>query len=92
MAAYWPTLSGTRNFTSEATFLLDRQLSKPWDAFVEFAADFPQRGGSRELLHVGTAYKLAPHHQIDFHMAVGLSDAAPRSFVGIGYCFLYFPK
>ena len=92
VAFYWPTLSGTRNFTSETTFLMDRQLTKPWDAFVEFAADFPQRGGSIELLHVGTAYKLAPHHQIDFHMAVGLSDAAPRSFVGIGYSFLYFPK
>lgn len=92
VAFYWPTLVGMRNFTSEATFLLDRQLTKPWDAFIEYAADFPQRGGSRRLLHVGTAYKLAARHQIDLHAAVGLSDAAPRSFVGIGYSFLCFPK
>jgi hypothetical protein len=88
-AAYWPTAGGTRNFTREATVLLDRQLSAPWDAFIEYAADVPQQGGARQLLHVGTAYKLAAHHQIDFHAAVGLSAAAPRSFVGVGYSYLF---
>jgi hypothetical protein len=92
VAFYWPTLSGKRNFTSETTLLFDRQLTQPWDAFIEYAVDSLQRGGSSQLLHVGTAYKLAPHHQIDFHAAVGLSDAAPRSFFGIGYSFLYFPN
>jgi hypothetical protein len=92
VAFYWPTFSGKRNFTSETTFLFDRQLTQPWDAFIEYAVDSPQRGSSSQLLHVGTAYKLAPHHQIDFHAAVGLSDAAPRSFFGIGYSFLYFPR
>jgi hypothetical protein len=67
-----------------ATLLLDRQLSAPWDAFIEYAADVPEQGGSRQLLHVGTAYKLAAHHQIDFHAAVGLSAAAPRAFMGVG--------
>ena len=88
VAFYWPTLGGKHNFTGETTFFLDRQLSKSWDAFVEYAGDFPQRGGSRQLLHFGTAYKLAPHHQVDFHVAVGLSGAAPSSFVGFGYSFL----
>ncbi|HZC86083.1 MAG TPA: hypothetical protein VE266_03750 [Steroidobacteraceae bacterium] len=60
----------------------------PWDAFIEYAADIPQRGGSRQLLHVGTAYKLAAHHQIDFHAAVGLTHAAPRGFIGVGYSYL----
>ena len=88
-AAYWPTAAGTRNFTREATLLLDRQLSAPWDAFIEYAADVPHQGGARQLLHVGTAYKLAAHHQIDFHAAVGLSAAAPRAFVGVGYSYLF---
>ena len=88
LAAYWPTQDGTRNYTSELTLLFDRQLRAPWDAFVEYAADIPQHGGSRQLLHVGTAYKLAPHHQIDFHAAVGLTHATPRSFVGVGYSYL----
>jgi hypothetical protein len=87
-AAYWPTLAGRRDATGEATVLIDRQLTAPWDAFLEYAADFPERGGSRQLLHVGTAYKLTPHQQIDLHAAVGLSDAAPRSYVGIGYSIL----
>ena len=92
LAAYWPTVDGRRNYTSEATVLFDRQLSGPWDAFIEYAADIPQRGGSRQLLHVGTAYKIAPHHQIDLHAGVGLTDAAPRSFIGVGYSFLYLQR
>jgi hypothetical protein len=88
-AAYWPTVGGARDYTSEATLLFDRQLTAPWDAFIEYAVDVPQRGGSRQLLHVGTAYKLTAHHQIDFHAAVGLSEAAVRSYLGIGYSYLW---
>lgn len=91
-AFYWPTLAGTHNFTGETTFYLDRQLTKPWDAFVEYAGDFPERGGSRQLLHFGTSYKLAPRHQIDFHVGVGLSRAAPDAFLGFGYSFLFLRK
>jgi hypothetical protein len=92
LASYWPTQNGRRNVTREATFFLDRQLSAPCDAFVEYAADFPQTGGSRQILHVGTAYKLAAHHQVDFHVAAGLSAAAPRSFVGFGYSYLFLRR
>lgn len=92
VAFYWPTLAGIHNFTGETTFYLDRQLTKPWDAFVEYAGDFPERGGSRQLLHFGTSYRLAPHHQIDFHVGVGLSRAAPDAFVGFGYSFLFLRK
>jgi hypothetical protein len=88
LAFYWPTVNGSRDGTREATLLIDRQLTPPWDAFIEYAGDFPDRGGSDQLLHVGTAYKLGPHQQIDLHAAFGLSPAAPRSFVGIGYSFL----
>jgi hypothetical protein len=87
-AAYWPTLGGERNFTREATVLFDRQLTDPWDAFLEYAVDTPQRGGSRQILHAGTAYKLTPHQQIDLHGAVGLTSAAAHSFVGVGYSYL----
>lgn len=88
LASYWPTQNGERNYTGEVTLLLDRQLSAPWDAFIEYAADFPQRGGSSQLVHAGTAYKLTAHQQLDLHAAVGLSAAAPRWFVGCGYSFL----
>jgi len=88
-AFYWPTAAGKRNATGEFTFVFDRQLTKPCDAFVEYAGDFARRGGSRQILHFGSAYKLAPRHQIDFQLGVGLSHAAPNLFVGVGYSFLF---
>lgn len=88
-SVYWPTHGRTRNVTGESTFLLDRQLTKPWDVFVEYAGDFPEIGGPRRLLHVGTALKITKQQQIDFHAGVGLSSAAVDHFVGVGYSFRF---
>jgi hypothetical protein len=86
-SVYWPTQGRTRNVTGESTFLLDRQLTKPWDAFVEYAGDFPENGGPRHLLHFGTALKITDVQQIDFHVGLGLSSAAVDHLIGIGYSF-----
>ncbi len=86
-SVYWPTQGRTRNVTGESTFLFDRQLTKPWDAFVEYAGDFPEVGGPRHLLHFGTALKIGKQQQIDFHVGVGLSSAAVDHLIGIGYSF-----
>jgi len=88
VAFYWPSEAGKHDFTGETTFFVDRQLTKPWDAFLEYAGDFPHRGGSRQILHFGSSYKLAPRHQVDFQVAAGLSHAAPHMFVGVGYSIL----
>ncbi|MFZ1139710.1 MAG: transporter [Candidatus Sulfotelmatobacter sp.] len=88
-SVYRPTEDRTRNVTGESTFLLDRQLTKPWDAFIEYAGDFPEFGGPRHLLHIGTALKIAKQQQIDFHVGVGLSSAAVDYFSGIGYSFRF---
>jgi hypothetical protein len=64
LSVYWPTQPGGRNVTGETTFLMDRQLTKTWDAFVEYAGDFPEQGGPRHLVHFGTAYKPTPHQQL----------------------------
>jgi hypothetical protein len=85
LSLYWLTQSGARNLTGESTFLFDRQLTGPWDAFVEYAGDFPERGGPRHLLHFGTSYKLGLNQQLDFHVGVGLSRAAVDRFLGVGY-------
>jgi hypothetical protein len=61
----------------------------PWDAFVEYVGDFPERGGPRHLLHFGTAFKLTNRQQLDFHFGVGLSSAAVDHFIGIGYSFRF---
>jgi hypothetical protein len=92
-ALYWPTQptqeNARRDLTGESTFLLDRQLATPLDAFIEYAGDFPQRGGPRHLLHFGAAYKTAPRQQIDLHFGIGLSSASLDHFIGIGYSFRY---
>jgi len=87
LSVYWPTQGSRRNATGEATFLLDRQLTKQWDAFAEYAGDFPQEGKPRHLAHFGTAFKLTPGQQIDVHAGVGLSSAAVDHFIGVGYSF-----
>lgn len=87
-AFYWPTLAERRNFTAEITFMIDRQLTKPWDVFVEYAGDFPDHTGSRQILHFGSSYKLSARQQIDFQVAAGLSSAAPNAYVGAGYSFM----
>jgi hypothetical protein len=86
---YWLTQPGARNLTGEGTFLIDRQLTGPWDAFVEYAGDYPERGGPRHLLHFGTAYKLGSLQQLDFHAGAGLSRAAIDHFIGVGYSFRF---
>jgi hypothetical protein len=88
-SVYWPTQGRTRNVAGESTFLFDRQLTKRWDAFIEYAGDFSEVGGPRHLLHFGTALKITKQQQIDFHVGVGLSSAAVDHLVGIGYSFRF---
>lgn len=85
----FPTELRRRNVTGESTFLIDRQLTKNWDAFVEYAGDFPEQGGPRHLAHFGTSYRPTPHQQVDLHVGVGLSSAAVDHFVGVGYSFRF---
>lgn len=87
LSVYCPTEGSRRNVTGETTFLIDRQLTKTLDAFAEYAGDFPEYGGPRHLLHFGTSYKPTPQQQLDLHVGVGLSAAAPSHFVGVGYSF-----
>lgn len=81
------TQGQARNLTGQATFLLDRQISKRWDAFIEHAGTFPQHGSPQHLLHVGVAFKVTSNQQVDFHSGFGLSSAAPDHFIGFGYSF-----
>jgi hypothetical protein len=89
LSLYWLTEGGTRNLTGESTFLFDRQITGPWDVFVEYAGDFSERGGPRHLLHFGSAYKLTPLQQLDVHVGAGLSRAAVDHFIGVGYSFRF---
>jgi hypothetical protein len=81
----WPTESSRRNLTGQSSVYFDRQLTAPWDAYVEYSGAFPQRGGPQHILDFGTAYKPSPHQQLDFHCGFGLSSAVPDHTIGMGY-------
>ena len=83
----WPTEGARRNLTGQASVYFDRQLTQPWDAYVEYSGAFPQRGGPQNVIDFGTAYKLSPHQQLDFHCNFGLSSAVPDHSIGFGYSF-----
>jgi len=76
-----PLRPARRNVTGEFMFLLDRQLMKPWDAFVEYAGDFPEICRPRHLPHFGTDLtdlKITKQQQIDFHIGVGCGGSPRR--------------
>lgn len=89
LSLLWPTEAASRNLTGQASFLIDRQLTRPWDAFVEYGGEFPQRGGPQHIFHTGSSFKLTNNQQLDFHFGVGLSSAAVDHFIGFGYSFQF---
>ena len=84
---FWNTDDRKRNGDWETTFYVEKEITKPWDAFVEYAGDFTQRGSPSEIAHFGTAYRLTRRQQVDFHFGFGISRAAPSRFFGLGYSF-----
>jgi hypothetical protein len=88
-AVMWPTENGHHDLTGQADIYFDRQLTQPWDAYVEYSGDFPQRGGPQHTIDFGSAYKLSPHQQFDAHCGFGLSAAVPGHTIGVGYSFRF---
>ena len=82
---FWNTDAGRRDGVWEATFYLERQLSKQMDAFIEYAGDYAQRGGSTHMAHFGTAFRVNATSQIDFHFGFGLNRESPAHFFAAGY-------
>ena len=84
---FWNTEDGRRNGDWQPTFYLEKAITKPWDAFVEYAGDFRQRGAPAEIAHFGTAYRYTANQQVDFHFGFGISRAAPAKFFAVGYSY-----
>jgi hypothetical protein len=82
---FFNTDRGKRNAVWEPTLYIEREITKPWQAFAEYAGDFAQRGGPKEIAHFGTAYRLTARQQVDFHFGFGVSRSAPSHFFAIGY-------
>jgi Putative MetA-pathway of phenol degradation len=79
------TKAGRRNLVWELTLMVEKEISGRWSAFGEYAGDFAQKGSSKQIMHFGTAYRITPKQQIDFHLGFRVSPAAPQHFVAVGY-------
>jgi hypothetical protein len=82
---FFAPASVTSTATTESTLVAEREFGEWFDIFIEYVGDFPSRGMPSHSLNLGTAYRLTPRQQIDFHVAAGLNRAAPGSIIGVGY-------
>jgi hypothetical protein len=80
---FWNTQNGRRNVIWEPTFMAEKEVTKAWSAFVEYAGDFAQSGGSKQIAHLGVAYRITPKQQIACHFGFGLSPAARNRFFAL---------
>ena len=88
-SAFWTTDTFGRNTIAESTFYLERQITKRFDAFVEYVGNYVQHGTPQQLVHCGGSYRLSALSLIDFHLGFGVSEAAPDILFGIGYSFRF---
>lgn len=75
----------TSKLITEATFVIEKNVTERASLFVEYVGDYPENGSPAQLLNSGGLYRLSPTQQVDFHIAVGLNHNAPSYIVGIGY-------
>jgi hypothetical protein len=70
---------------TETTFVIEKKVTERASLFVEYVGDYPENGGSTQLLNFGGLYRVSPNQQVDFHLALGLNHNAPSYTVGVGY-------
>ncbi len=75
----------TSKLITEATFVIEKNVTERASLFVEYVGDYPENGSPAQLLNWGGLYRLGPTQQVDFHVALGLNHNAPSYIVGIGY-------
>lgn len=77
-----------RNLTYQPTAILFRSLGASVDIWGEYAGQFFERGLSLQLMDFGAVWRPRRRHQLDFRFGVGLTNSAPRAFIGFGYSVL----
>lgn len=84
-SVFWNTQGGRRNLTWESTFTAEREMTRRWSLFAEYAGDFPRLTVSQQIAHFGTTYRITPNQQIDSHFGFGLSASSLGRFFAVGY-------
>jgi len=83
--AFWFPGQPRSNPTLEPTFVVERQVGRRADVFIEYFADGPKHGTPSQAINSGGAYRLTSTQQIDFHAGFGLNRESPDYFFGLGY-------
>jgi hypothetical protein len=82
-----------RNITYQPTVILfrhmgDRKSPERVDIWAEYAGQFYQNAPSSQIIDFGCVWRPYQRHQVDFRFGFGLTNAAPRAFIGAGYSWL----
>jgi Putative MetA-pathway of phenol degradation len=73
--------------TYQSTLVIEKEIAERSFLFVEYVGSFPCVGRNSQLINSGGGYRIDDHHQIDFHVGIGLDRNAPNYIFGIGYSF-----
>lgn len=71
-------------FRHSGDFVHDERV----DIWAEWAGQFYEQGPSSQIIDFGGVWRPYQCHQLDFRFGFGLSSAAPRAFIGMGYSWL----
>lgn len=78
-------------FTTRPNFVYTAAVGLPLGdrlgAFAEIFGELPDIGGDSHSFAAGLTFLLSPRLQLDVSGGVGLNDAAPDSFLGVGLSF-----
>ncbi len=77
-----------RKLTYQPTVILFRALGDRVDIWGEYAGQFFERGLSNQIIDFGGVWRPRKRHQLDLRFGIGLTNAAPRAFIGMGYSVL----
>jgi hypothetical protein len=84
---FWYTEDRRRNLTGESTFYTEKQLTQTPGCIRRVRGRFCSATWVERVRHFGTAYKITPKNQVDFHFGFGLSRTTPNRFFAMGYSF-----
>ena len=83
----WSVNQAVHKANIEPTFVVEREFGTKGDLFVEYIGDYATRDRASQIVDVGGGWHVTPRQQVDFHVGVGLTPAAPAHYVGVGYSF-----
>ena len=81
------TSNDDRFFDWGGTVVLGLPLTEKLSGWAELAFTVPEEGSTETVVHGGITIAVGRLGQIDIHGGVGVTDAAPDSFLGAGFSF-----